>query len=108
MPFEVNYLAQEPTQEDLLNQAGDILLEFGADWCPHCQAILPFLQSSFREDDDIKHLKVADGKGKRLGRLFGVKLWPTLVFIRDGNILKQMARPSAAEIAEGFELFSKS
>jgi thioredoxin 1 len=37
-----------------------------------------------------------------LGRSFGVKLWPTLVFLRDGRVVRQAVRPSDAEIEEGF------
>jgi thioredoxin 1 len=33
----------------------------------------------------VRHVKVEDGSGRRLGRSFGVKLWPTLVFLRDGR-----------------------
>jgi len=51
----------------------------------------------------IQHLKIEDGKGKPLGRSFHVKLWPTLVFMRDGQVAKQVARPSPEEIQEGLE-----
>ncbi len=51
----------------------------------------------------IRHLKIEDGKGKPLGRSFRVKLWPTLVFMRDGHVAKQVARPNAAEIQDGLE-----
>jgi len=40
--------------------------------------------------------------GRRLGRSFRVKLWPNLVFMKDGAVVKQMARPSAAEMRDGF------
>ena len=52
---------------------------------------------------DVRHIKVEDGKGKPLGRSFRVKLWPTLVFLRDGQVLKQVSRPEPAEIREGLE-----
>ena len=47
--------------------------------------------------------ELKDGKGKPLGRSFRVKLWPTLVFLRDGQVVRQMARPDPAAVAEGFE-----
>ena len=50
----------------------------------------------------MRHIKIEDGPGRRLGRSFRVKLWPTLVFLRDGHIVRQAVRPSAAEIAAGF------
>jgi thioredoxin 1 len=51
----------------------------------------------------VRHLQIEDGKGKALGRSFRVKLWPTLVFLRDGQVAKQVARPNPAEIQEGLE-----
>ena len=44
----------------------------------------------------MRHITVADGKGKPLGRSFRVKLWPTLVFLRDGKESARLVRPAAA------------
>ena len=43
----------------------------------------------------VQVLKVEDGPGRRLGRSFRVKLWPNLVFLRDGELRKQLARPDS-------------
>jgi thioredoxin 1 len=51
---------------------------------------------------EVQHISVEDGKGKPLGRSFRVKLWPTLVFLRDGGVVSQLVRPSAEEITKGF------
>ncbi len=81
-----------------------MILEFGASWCPHCQALAPHLAELLRERPEVRHLKVEDGKGKPLGRSFRVKLWPTLVFLCNGEIVKQVARPSVADVRDGLEL----
>lgn len=49
-------------------------------------------------------MKIEDGRGRPLGRAFGIKLWPTLVFLRDGVEVARVVRPlDAAQIeAEGF------
>jgi thioredoxin 1 len=52
---------------------------------------------------EVRHIKVEDGKGKPLGRSFRVKLWPTLVFLRDGQVLQQSVRPEPAEVQQGLE-----
>jgi thioredoxin 1 len=51
----------------------------------------------------VRHIQVEDGKGKPLGRSFQVKLWPTLVFLCDGKVLKQVARPRLKEVREGLD-----
>jgi len=46
------------------------------------------------------HNKVEDGPGRRLGRSYRVKLWPTLIFLRDGQEVERLVRPTqAAEVA---------
>jgi thioredoxin 1 len=42
-----------------------------------------------------------DGPGRRLGRTFRVKLWPTLVLLRDGQEIGRIVRPtSSGEISD--------
>ncbi len=55
---------------------------------------------------NVRHLKVEDGKGKPLGRSFQVKLWPTLLFLRDGQMLRRLVRPAADEVREGLEVIA--
>ena len=38
-------------------------------------------------------MRIEDGPGRRLGRSFGVKLWPTFVFLRDGREVARLVRP---------------
>ena len=77
-----------------------MLIEFGADWCPHCQAVQPVLKELLSDRVDVSHLKIEDGKGRPLGRSYGVKLWPNFVLLRDGEFVEQLARPSETELRE--------
>lgn len=94
----------EPSRDEVDQMAGAVLLEFGAAWCGHCQALQPDLQTALAARAEVRHIKIEDGKGKPLGRSFRVKLWPTLVFMRDGHVLKQVSRPTADELAAGMSL----
>jgi thioredoxin 1 len=94
---------REPTREEIDRTEGPVLLEFGASWCPHCQAMAPELASLLREYPSVRHIKVEDGPGRPLGRSFRVKLWPNLVFLRDGHVVGQLARPRLEEVREGLE-----
>jgi thioredoxin 1 len=51
---------------------------------------------------EVQHLEIEDGPGRLLGRSFRVKLWPTLVFLRDGRVVRQAVRPSPDELKEAF------
>ncbi|PZO69071.1 MAG: thiol reductase thioredoxin, partial [Sphingomonas taxi] len=46
---------------------------------------------------DIRHLRIEDGPGRALGRSFKVKLWPTLVLLRDGVELARVVRPGSRD-----------
>jgi len=92
----------EPTREEIDRLPGPAVLEFGAPWCPHCQAIQQDMTSALARHPQVQHLSIEDGKGQPLGRSYRVKLWPTLVFLRDGQVVSQLVRPSAEEIAKGF------
>ncbi|WP_031762372.1 thioredoxin family protein, partial [Pseudomonas aeruginosa] len=79
---------------------GRTLVEFGTDWCGHCQAAQPLLAEVFSDYPEVGHLKVEDGPGRRLGRSFQVKLWPTFVFLRDGREVARVVRPGSASVLE--------
>lgn len=92
---------EEPTRDEVDRMAGPVVLEFGAHWCGHCQALAPTLADELAQHPGVRHVKVEDGPGKPLGRSFRVKLWPTLVFLRDGRVVRQEARPEPDRVREG-------
>jgi thioredoxin 1 len=95
------YAAAEPSREEVDALVGPALLEFGSPWCGHCMAAQPKIAAAMAAHPGVRHIKVADGKGRRLGRSFSVKLWPTLVFLRDGKERARLVRPGdAAAIRE--------
>lgn len=73
---------------------GQVVLEFGAGWCPICQGARPLIEGSLAQYPHVRHVQIEDGKGQPLGRSFRVKLWPTLVFLRDGQEVARVVRPT--------------
>jgi thioredoxin 1 len=92
----------EPTRAEVDAMKGLTVLEFGASWCPHCQGIQEQMNAELTRYPQVKRIQVEDGRGKPLGRSFKVKLWPTLVFFRDGQAVSQLVRPTPEEIAQNF------
>jgi thioredoxin 1 len=86
-----------PTRDEVNGWNGPAVLEFGADWCGYCQGAQHAISTALAEQPGLRHVKVADGKGKPLGRSFTVKLWPTLVFLKDGQEVARVVRPTDAE-----------
>jgi thioredoxin 1 len=100
MPYNAIYADQEPARTAVDALPGATVLEFGAPWCPHCIGAQPLLESALSARDDVRHLKIEDGPGRPLGRSFRVKLWPSIVLLRDGVELVRLVRPTAQEEIE--------
>ncbi|NUS38751.1 MAG: thioredoxin family protein [Lysobacter sp.] len=100
MPYAADYAVHEPARTEVDAERGPLVLEFGAPWCGHCQAAQAAIAEVLDAAPDIRHLKIEDGRGRPLGRSFRVKLWPTLVFLRDGEEQARLVRPrEAREVA---------
>lgn len=93
--------SKEPQRSEVDVLPGPTVLEFGSSWCGWCRAAQPAIRAALSTHAGVRHLKVEDGKGLPLGRSYGVKLWPTLVFLRDGQEVARLVRPQdAAPIEE--------
>ncbi len=71
---------------------GATVLEFGANWCSICQGTTPAIAEALA-GQALRHLRIEDGRGRPLGRAYGVKLWPTLVMLKDGREVARVVRP---------------
>ena len=72
---------------------GPRVLQFGTDWCGHCQGAAPLADAALAGLPPGSRILVEDGPGRALGRAFRVKLWPTLVFLQDGREVARVVRP---------------
>lgn len=90
----MNYRAEAPSRETIDTTPGPQVVSFGANWCGHCQAAQAHISATVDITPGLTHVRVEDGKGRRLGRTFGVKLWPTLIFLRDGQEVARVVRPA--------------
>ena len=87
------YAEKEPKREEVDALPGATLIEFGSPWCGHCRRAQPLIADALAAHPNVRHLKIADASGRRLGRSFTVKLWPTLVFLSDGKEAARVVRP---------------
>src|SRR5207237_4072928 len=97
MALTTDYAQTEPKRGEVDALPGATLVEFGSPWCGWCRRAQPLIAEALAAHPDVRHIKVADASCRRLGRSFGVKLWPTLVFLRDGIEAAKLVRPDDSE-----------
>lgn len=90
---------------EMLNNEKPLLLDFYANWCGPCKMLSPIIDEIAEERDDIIVGKVNVDAEPELAEKFNVFSIPTLVIMKDGEILHQSAgaRPKAQiiELLEG-------
>jgi thioredoxin 1 len=102
-----DYVNPGPERAEIDVTQGPLLLEFGTLWCGHCQAAAPAIAEALQGFPAVEHIKVEDGPGRPLGRSFRVKLWPTLIFLKDGVEMSRAVRPAEVhQVREGLERIS--
>ncbi|MGI4779295.1 MAG: thioredoxin family protein [Janthinobacterium lividum] len=89
----IPYIPESLTRADVDALRGPTVLDFGTNWCGHCQAAQPLVDQALTAYAEVVHVKVEDGSGRPLGRSYRVKLWPTLVFLKDGVEVARLVRP---------------
>lgn len=90
----------EPSRAEIDAFGEPVMIEFGAAYCGHCRAAQPLIAAALAAHRGVRHIRVEDGPGRRLGRSFRVKLWPTLVFLRQGSEVVRLVRPADAAVIE--------
>ena len=91
------YASNQPERSAIDATQGLVALDFGANWCGYCRAAEPLIDEALAGRQGVRHLKVEDGPGRALGRSFRIKLWPTVVVLKDGQEVARVVRPVSAD-----------
>lgn len=81
--------------EEVMNSNKPVLVDFWAPWCGPCRMVVPIVEEIAAEHPEYKVVKVNVDEEAELASRFRVISIPTLVVIRDGQIVEQSigARP---------------
>lgn len=91
------YATTQPERSDVDTSTGAVALDFGTNWCGICQGAAADIDAAFAAAPSVRHIKVEDGPGRPLGRSYRVKLWPTIVVLKDGVEVARVVRPGSAQ-----------
>jgi thioredoxin 1 len=98
------YDTAQPERNAVDALPGVVALDFGTNWCGYCKAAEGAIEAALAKYPNVRHLKVEDGPGRPLGRSFRVKLWPTVVVLKDGQEVARVVRPNdAAELGDALQ-----
>ena len=94
-------ITKDNFEQEVLSSDKPVLLDFWASWCGPCRMVSPIVDEIAEERTDIKVGKVNVDEQPELAARFRVMSIPTLVVMKDGEIVNQSigARPKAQILA---------
>lgn len=81
--------------QEVIESDKPVLLDFWAPWCGPCRRVVPLVEEIANERSDIKVAKINVDEERELAAQFQVMSIPTLMVIKDKQIINQAlgARP---------------
>ncbi len=101
MSDAVIHLKKDTFDQEVMKSDKPVLVDFWASWCGPCRMLGPVIDEIAAENPGIKVCKVNIDEEQDLAQRFGIMSIPTLIVVKDGNIVNQVVggRPKSEILA---------
>lgn len=91
-------LTTENFEQEVLQSAQRVLVDFYADWCGPCKMMAPVIEEVAGEVEDVKVGKLNIDENMEIAQKYGVMSIPTLIVFQNGQEVKRDlgAKPKSA------------
>jgi thioredoxin 1 len=84
-------VSQDTWQQEVEQSEVPVLVDFWAEWCGPCRAIIPTLEQLADEHEGkLKVAKVNVDQNRELAQKFGVRSIPFLLIVKNGEVVESM------------------
>ena len=84
-------VSKDNFKEMVLESSTPVLVDFFANWCGHCQKLLPLLDEvAAAMDGKINVVKVNVDENRDLSQKYEIKGLPTMILFKDGSELDRL------------------
>ena len=96
--------AGDDSYAEVVEKSGTpVLVDFWAPWCGPCRMVSPALaQLAGEQPGQVKLVKVNVDEAPRLQQRFGIQSIPTLMVVRDGQVVARQTGAAPADALRGW------
>lgn len=87
--MEIKEVNKDNFEKEVLNEKGNVLVDFNADWCGPCRMLRPILDEIASERSEGKIVSVNIDNEEELAKKYGVISIPCLILFNSGNEVKR-------------------